>query len=67
MPEIIKTESGHLIAVNGKSLVCIPAMAGATDTFEPIEDGAWRWHRHTDAPTDHMRMEMILLGAPTLP
>ena len=65
MAEIIKRENGHVIVVEGRELALIPAFAGATDSFEPIENGAWRWLRHTDEPTDHMRMEMILLGAPT--
>ena len=65
MAEIIKRENGHVIVVEGRELALIPALAGATDSFEPIENGAWRWLRHTDEPTDHMRMEMILLGAPT--
>jgi len=65
MISIIKQENGHAIALDGKAFALIPAMAGATDTFEIIEEGAWRWHRHTDAPTDHMRMEVILLGEPT--
>ncbi len=65
MTEIIKTQDGYVIAINGKPYASIPSMAGAADSFDKIEDGAWRWHRHTDVSTDHMRMEMILLGDPT--
>ena len=65
MTEIKKSNEGHIIAVDGKKYALIPALDGATDTFEKIEDGAWRWHRHTNIPTDHMRMEVILLGDPT--
>ena len=65
MTDMIKTQNGHVISVDGKAYATIPALAGSVDTFEKIEDGAWKWHRHTDAPTDHMRMEMILLGEAT--
>lgn len=65
MTEIIKRENGHVITVDGTTYAWIPATDGATDTFERIENGAWRWHRHTAVATDHMRMEMILLGEPT--
>lgn len=62
MTEIIKNESGHIITVNGKHCALIPAIKGASDSFDKLEDGAWRWHRRTDEPTDKMRMEVILLG-----
>ena len=65
MTQIVKSELGHSIVIDGVPYAVIPACAGATDTFEVIEGGAWRWHRHTESPTDHMRMEMILLGDPT--
>ena len=65
MTEIVFQNGVHQITVNGASYAKILPCEGATDTFEPIEAGAWRWHRHTDTPTDHMRMEMTLLGAPT--
>lgn len=65
MTEIIQSNGGHIIDIDGKVYASIPALEGTTDRFEKIEDGAWKWHRHTDAPTDRMRMEMILLGEPT--
>ena len=64
MTEIMKSKRGHVVAIDGKPYAVISACEGAVDTFEPIEAGAWRWHRHTEKPTDHMRMEMILLGEP---
>ena len=64
MTEIIKAECGHVIAIDGHPYARILAVEGATDTFEVIENGAWRWRRHTDAPTDNMRMEMVLIGEP---
>ena len=65
MVSIIKTDYGHAVAVDGKEYAKILAVPGAVDTFEPIEDGAWRWLRKTDVPTDKMRMEMVLIGEPT--
>ena len=65
MTEIIKREAGYVLAVDGKDSAAILSVAGAVDCFEPIEDGAWRWHRHTEKPTDHMRMELVLLGEPS--
>ncbi len=64
MSEIVKTEGGHSIVINGVTYAIIPAVMGAEDFFEKIEDGAWRWHRHTNTATDRMRMEMILIGEP---
>ena len=65
MIEILQQKEDHLIVVNGKPCGKILACTGATDTFEPIENGAWRWHRHTETPVDHMRMEVVLLGEAT--
>jgi len=65
MTEIIQIENGYAVAIDGKPYARILPAEGATDTFEPIENGAWKWHRHTDVPTDHMRMEMVLIGDPT--
>ncbi len=65
MTEIVKYQNGYSIVIDGTPYALIPALDGATDTFEPIENGAWKWHRHTDVPTDHMRMELTLIGEPT--
>ena len=62
MTDIIKGNNGNLIVVDGKPYAVIISVVGTTDSFERIEDGAWKWHRHTDVPVDNMRMEMILLG-----
>ena len=64
MTEIIKGNNGNVITAHGKPYAAILSLEGVTDTFEKIEDGAWKWHRHTDVPVDNMRMEMILLGEP---
>ncbi len=65
MIDIVKTQNGHVISIDGKDYAVIPAHDGATDTFEQIETGAWKWRRHTEKATDRMRMEVILLGDPT--
>lgn len=65
MTEIIRQNNETLIAVDGKVYARILGVAGATDRFEKIEDGAWKWYRHTDEQTDHMRMELVLLGEPS--
>ncbi len=65
MTEIIKAGEGHVIVIDGTPYARILAAEGATDTFEKIEEGAYRWHRHTAIPTDKMRMEMLLIGEPT--
>ncbi len=65
MIEIIKSENGYALAENGKIYALILPAEGAEDSFEKLEDGAWRWRRHTAKPVDRMRMEVLLLGAPT--
>ena len=64
MTQIVWQGGSHVIAVNGKVLAKILPCAGAEDIFTPIENGAWKWHRHTEKPVDHMRMEAVLLGQP---
>ncbi|MBQ7661329.1 MAG: hypothetical protein IJS44_04675 [Clostridia bacterium] len=65
MTEIIQSENGHILCTDGKPVAAIPGANGTVDTFEKIEDGAWKWHRRTSSPTDQMRMEVILLGGAT--
>lgn len=65
MSEIILKNGVHEIYENGVAYGRIVSVEGATDIFTPIENGAWRWIRKTDVPTDHMRMEVILFGQPT--
>ena len=65
MIEIILQNGIHTIVASGVPYAKIAPCEGATDTFEQIEDGAWRWHRHTEKPTDHMRMELVLYGEPS--
>ena len=65
MTEILYRNGRHEICLNGVAYGGVLAVEGATDSFEPIENGAWRWHRRTDAPVDHMRMELVLYGEPS--
>ena len=65
MVTIVKDGKDYSIVQGEKPYAKILTVDGATDTFTPITEGVWRWHRHTDAPTDSMRMEMIFLGEPT--
>lgn len=65
MTEILQMDGSFVVEVDGKPYARILSCEGATDTFEKIENGAWKWHRHTAQPTDHMRMELLLIGEPT--
>ena len=65
MTEIILRNGVHELCCDGKAYGRILPVEGATDSFEPLEAGAWRWKRHTDTPVDHMRMELVLFGQPT--
>ena len=65
MTEILLNNGVHQICIGGKAYATILPCEGATDTFTPIDNGAWKWVRHTEKPVDHMRMELVLLGEPT--
>ena len=45
-------------------LLTITARDDAVDTFEKIEDGAFKWTRKLNAPTDNMRLEFDTASAP---
>ncbi len=62
MTEIKQKQNGHVITVDGIEYAWIAQKEGAYDSFERIEEGAFRWHRRTEKPVDNMRMEMILQG-----
>ena len=50
---------------DGKTvLLTIPARADAVDSFEKIEDGAYKWTRKLNAPTDKMQMTFDTAHAP---
>lgn len=63
MIEFLKNNTDTRICLAGETVARIPAAAGAVDTFEPIEDGVWKWTRRTAAPTSHMRMTVIASAA----
>lgn len=65
MIEICLTNGKYEILSEGKAWGQIVTVSGAVDRFEQIEPGAWRWHRHTEKPVDHMRMELLFYGEPT--
>lgn len=45
-------------------LLTVQCREDAADSFEKIEDGAWKWTRKLNAPTDTMRMEFDTASAP---
>ena len=45
-------------------LLTIQCREDAADSFEKIEDGAWKWTRKLNAPTNNMRMEFDTASAP---
>ena len=61
---MICMENGKIV-LNGKAYGQILPCEGAVDTFKELENGAWEWHRHTEKPVDHMRMELLFYGEPT--
>ena len=65
MIEILQKNGIFEIMLGSKPYAKIVPTEGAVDTFEKIEDGAWKWHRHTEKPVDHMRMEIVLYGEPS--
>ena len=50
---------------DGKTvLLTIPARADAVDSFEKIEEGAYKWTRKLNAPTDKMQLTFDTAHAP---
>lgn len=50
---------------DGKTvLLTIPVRTDAADSFEKIEDGAYRWTRRLNAPTDRMQLTFDTAHAP---
>ena len=65
MTQIILRNGIHEICLGDKAWGRILPLEGARDTFVQIEDGAWEWHRRTQVPVDHMRMELEFYGQPS--
>ena len=53
-----KKQNGTRVLLNGVTAVIIPRPEGCEDVFEPIGEGAFRWTRRTEEPTDRMRMAL---------
>ena len=65
MISIIKENGIDYISVDGELCGKIIPCEGAADSFTELENGAWKWHRKTECPTDSMRMELLFIGEPT--
>ena len=52
----IKAACGMELRAENELILTIPATDGCTDAFEPIGEGAWKWVRTSEAPTDNMKM-----------
>lgn len=64
MVEIKQSGGSYGIFVNGEPVARILPEEGASERFEKLEEGAYRWIRTTEKPVDHMRMELINFGEP---
>ncbi len=42
----------------GTLVAVIPGLDGCEDRLEELEEGAWRWTRHSEVPVDSMEMEL---------
>ena len=62
--EFKQNNNAYELTDGSRVLLTIAICDGATDTFEKIEDGAWKWTRKLSAPTDKMRMEFDTASAP---
>ena len=61
----MKQSGGAYELTDGKTvLLTIPARADAVDSFEKIEDGAYKWTRKLNAPTDKMQLTFDTAHAP---
>ena len=65
MTEIILKNGNYALCAGGVAYGRVLPVEGASDSFTPIENGAWKWVRKTDKPVDHIRMELVLFGDPT--
>lgn len=66
MKQFEMKQSGDVYELtDGKTvLLTIPARADAVDSFEKIEDGAYKWTRKLNAPTDKMQLTFDTAHAP---
>ena len=59
-----KQPNQTLILLDGVPAIRVETPAGAEDTFEPIDGGAYRWTRRTAQPTDKMKLTLHVLHKP---
>ena len=52
------TNSVWHILLNGQEAMTIEVPEGCTDSFEPINDQAFYWHRKTDKPVTQMKLTL---------
>lgn len=64
MVEIKQSGGSYGIFLSGEPVARILPEEGASERFEKLEEGAYRWIRTTEKPVDHMRMELINFGEP---
>ena len=48
----IANEQEHRLMWDQEKVIVIPREGNCEDTFEPLEEGAWRWTRRSPAPVD---------------
>ena len=53
-----QTNSVWHVLLDGEQVLTIEVPAGCTDSFEPIGDNAFYWHRKTDKPVTEMRLTL---------
>ncbi len=53
------------VLLDGRAVLTLPIPEGAHDSFEPIGENAFYWHRKTDTPVDHMRLTLKTCYVPT--
>ncbi len=57
MAYLWKNENGNsCLCCDERKILTIPAMADASDSFEELGEGAWRWTRKTGKPVTEMKM-----------
>ena len=55
----IADEQEHRLMWDQDKVIVIPREGNCEDTFEPLEEGAWRWTRRSPVPVDAMRMTLV--------
>ena len=61
---IQKIQSGWQLSLQNEAAAYISTPAGCTDSFEPLGDGAFRWHRKCDKPVTQMKLTLKTVYQP---